>query len=118
LVLASQAVAEKRNEIAAISEVLALLDLKDVTVSTDTMGCQKAIARQIVTQGEDDVLALKGSRLRGEARALLEARAKDGAPGDVTVEKGHGRVETRRVCYESGSRIARSGLPRSHLFPV
>jgi predicted transposase YbfD/YdcC len=99
LVLANQAVAEKSNEITAIPEVLALFDLKGVTVSADAMGCQKAIAQQIVTQKGDYVLALKNNhkRLYEEVRALLEARAQDNAPGDVTVEKGHGRVETRRV---------------------
>jgi predicted transposase YbfD/YdcC len=99
LVLANQAVAAKRNEITAIPEVLALFDLKGVTVSTDAMGCQKAIAQQIVTRKGDEVLALKGNqgRLHEEVRILLEAQAEDNAPGDVTVEKGYGRVETRRV---------------------
>jgi hypothetical protein len=62
LVLANQAVGEKTNEITAISEVLSLFNLKGVTVSTDAMGCQKAIARQIVKQGGDFVLALKGNQ--------------------------------------------------------
>jgi hypothetical protein len=77
--------------------VLALFNLKGVTVSTDAMGCQKVIAQQIRDQGGDFVLALKGNpgTLHQEARALLEAQNE--APGDVKVEKGHGRVETRRV---------------------
>ncbi|MDR3220838.1 MAG: ISAs1 family transposase [Candidatus Accumulibacter sp.] len=98
-VLANQAVAEKSNEITAIPEVLALFNLKGVTVSTDAMGCQKAIAWQIVKQGGDFVLALKGKQgtLHKEVRALLEAKASMRPPGDVTVEKGHGRLEMRRI---------------------
>jgi predicted transposase YbfD/YdcC len=99
LVLANEAVMEKSNEITAIPKVLSLFNLKGVTVSTDAMGCQKAIAQQIVDQGGDFVLALKGNQgtLHKEVRALLEGQAQDEAPGDVKVEKGHGRVETRRV---------------------
>jgi predicted transposase YbfD/YdcC len=50
-------------------------------------------------QGGDFVLALKGNpgTLHQEVRALLEAQAQNEAPGDVKVEKGHGRLETRRV---------------------
>ena len=99
LVLANQAVGEKTNEITVIPEALSLFDLKGVTVSTDAIGCQKTIARQIVNQGGDFVLALKGNQgtLHKEVRALLEAQAQKDTPGDVKVEKGHGRVETRRV---------------------
>ena len=43
-VLAQQAVAEKSNEITAISDLLAVLDLRGAVVSIDAMGCQKAMA--------------------------------------------------------------------------
>jgi predicted transposase YbfD/YdcC len=56
-VLAQQAVAEKSNEITAIPDLLALLDLQGAVVSTDAMGCQKAIAQTIIDAGADDVLA-------------------------------------------------------------
>ena len=47
-VLARQAVAEKSNEITAIPDVLALLDLQGAVVSTDAMGGQKAMAQTII----------------------------------------------------------------------
>ena len=47
-VLAQHAVAEKSNEIIAIPDLLALLDLQGAVVSADAMGCQKTIARTIV----------------------------------------------------------------------
>ena len=50
---------EKSNEITAIPELLRLLDVWGCIVSIDAMGCQKAIARQIIEQGADYVLALK-----------------------------------------------------------
>ena len=51
--MARQAVAEKSNEITAIPNLLALLDLRDAVVSIDAMGCQKAIAQTIVDGGAD-----------------------------------------------------------------
>jgi len=47
LSLAQVAVEQKSNEITAIPELLRLLDLKGALVSSDAMGCQKAIAGQI-----------------------------------------------------------------------
>jgi hypothetical protein len=58
-VLGQQAVAEKSNEITAIPDLLALLDLRGAVVSIDAMGCQKAIAQAIVDAGADYVLTLK-----------------------------------------------------------
>jgi hypothetical protein len=52
-VLAQQAVAEKSNEITAIPDLLARLDLRGAVVSIDAMGCQKAIAQTIVDGGAD-----------------------------------------------------------------
>ena len=56
-VLAQQAIAEKSNEITAIPDLLALLDLQGAVVSADAMGCQKTIAQAIVSGGADYVLA-------------------------------------------------------------
>lgn len=59
LVLAQRKVDTKSNEITAIPEVLRLLDLGGCTVTIDAMGCQSAIAKQIVQQGANYVLAVK-----------------------------------------------------------
>lgn len=53
LVLGQEAVAEKSNEITAIPLLLARLVLTDQIVTIDAMGCQRAIAAQIIDQGGD-----------------------------------------------------------------
>ncbi len=61
LVLAQIATDAKSNEITAVPKLLAMLSLKGTIVTADAMGCQRAIAEQIVDQGGDYVLALKGN---------------------------------------------------------
>jgi predicted transposase YbfD/YdcC len=107
LVLAQQKVDEKSNEITAIPKVLSLLDLKGHIVTIDAMGTQKAIAKQIIDQGGDYVLALKGNQgtLNDDVRTFLEAEIKKVHSTGITdlyqdFDKGHGRIETRR-CFVS-----------------
>lgn len=100
LLLAQYKVDEKANEIVAIPEVLSLFDLHGVTITIDAMGCQKTIAGQIVESGGDYVLALKGNQgtLHADVRLFMEGLADRRPEGQaVTVEKDHGRIETRRV---------------------
>lgn len=59
LTLAQCGVDAQANEITALPELLRLLHLQGSTVTMDAMGCQTAIARQIVEQKADYVLALK-----------------------------------------------------------
>ena len=111
LVLGQLKVAEKSNEITAVPELLRALELSGCIVTLDAMGCQKKIARDIVQAKADYVLALKGNQetVHEEVRSFLEdtrkrdagRRARGQSPvGKLdyheTVEKGHGRVETRR----------------------
>ncbi len=93
---------EKSNEINAIPELLKLLEIKGCIVTIDAMGCQKKIANQIIEQGGDYVLGLKGNQ-----SALLNAVEDVFAQADVetlnsdrfdfyeTEDKGHGRKEVR-----------------------
>jgi len=62
LVLGQVKTDDKSNEISAIPELLAMLELKGCLVSIDAMGCQKDIAEQIVAQGSDYLLAVKGNQ--------------------------------------------------------
>ena len=62
LVLAQEKTDEKSNEITAIPKLLRKLDLKGCIVTIDAMGCQTAIAEQIVESGGDYLLALKGNQ--------------------------------------------------------
>jgi predicted transposase YbfD/YdcC len=103
-VLAQQAVAEKSNEITAIPDLLSLLDLEGAVVSTDAMGCQKAIAQTIIDAGADDVLALKDNHptLCEDVELWLDTEAvQERLPVLETVEKDHGRIEIRRYVLSS-----------------
>jgi len=107
LVLAQQKVDEKSNEITAIPKLLDLLDLKGQIVTIDAMGTQKAIAKQIIAQGGDYILALKGNQgsLNEDVRLFLETELKKTASSAIEdrcedSDKGHGRIETRK-CFVS-----------------
>jgi hypothetical protein len=59
ITLGQVAVDAKSNEIAAMPQLLEVLDLREKIVTTDAMGCQKAIAETIVAGGGDYSLAVK-----------------------------------------------------------
>ena len=91
----------KSNEITAIPRLLDQLVLKGALVTIDAMGCQRAIAEQIVEAEADYVLAIKGNQksLHGSIqRAIGEGRAEDGFGLDVvrTEDADHGRNEVRQ----------------------
>lgn len=103
LVLGQLTTAAESNEISAIPHLLALLDLTDCTVTIDAIGCQTAIAAQIVTDGGNYVLALKANRERTHREViqlftLAEEVSFAGIRHDrhETLEKDHGRIERRR----------------------
>jgi predicted transposase YbfD/YdcC len=102
LVLAQVKTDAKSNEITAIPELLALLDLDGAIVTTDAMGTQHAIAHQITEQGGDYMLALKGNQrgLHEDIQAFVEAQEREHFRHSAidyyeVVEKGHGRIEQR-----------------------
>ena len=98
-VLAQPAVAEKSNEITAIPDLLALLNLHGAAVSIDAMGGQKAIVHPIVAAGADGVLALKDNHPTwcAEVQLWLDTEVARGRlTVTETVEKEHGRIEIRR----------------------
>jgi len=100
IVLACQEVPDKRNEISAIPDLLAQLDLTGALVTIDAMGCQKRIAHDIVAQQADYVLALKENHatLYDDVKRWLDTNDAEGhVYATQTIEKDHGRIETRRV---------------------
>ena len=108
LVLAQQKVDDKSNEITAIPLLLNMLNLKGTTVTIDAMGCQKAIAEKIIEKEADYVLALKGNQgsLNDSVRLYLEAEAAKKTGSVIEdiyedVDKGHGRLETRKCIVTS-----------------
>ncbi|WP_242513288.1 ISAs1 family transposase [Halochromatium salexigens] len=119
VVLGQVATETKSNEITAIPRLLQWLKLEGCIVTIDAMGCQTKIAEQIIAQGGDYVLSLKGNQetLAAEVEeAFIDADARDydGVDSEVleTIERGHGRLETRR--YRTLGDL--SGVPRSKLW--
>jgi predicted transposase YbfD/YdcC len=87
---------QKSNEITAIPELLALLDIHGCLITTDAMGCQSDIAADIVAKGGDYLLAVKGNQglLFRDIKACF---ADEGLERDTNVSKttGHGRIDQR-----------------------
>ena len=103
LVLGQTEVASDSNEITAIPELLEMLEISGCIVSIDAIGCQKAIAQQITESGGDYVLALKQNQPQlHEAVETMFTLERQNEFADVahdfhqTIEKDHGRIETRR----------------------
>ncbi len=108
LVLGQEATDDKSNEITAIPKLLKLLELNGCIVTIDAMGCQKSIAKQIVEQKGDYVFGLKGNQ------GILHEAVNDFFTTAIKydfkavkhdyfeeVDKGHGRLETRRYWVTS-----------------
>ena len=102
LILGQVMTEAKSNEITAIPKLLELLDLHGALVTIDAMGCQKAIAQQIVRQGGDYILTVKENQehlLADIQQSLADACETDfaGVKHDTyeTRERGHGREEFR-----------------------
>lgn len=113
LVLGQLATDEKSNEITAIPDLLKTLALRGALVTIDAMGCQHAIAQTIVERGGDYLLAVKDNQpsLHAELQAELGSRQPSSRTTSTFYEqtdKGHGRVERRRVWTET--RLNKLGL--------
>lgn len=118
LVLGQLKVADKSNEITAVPELLRALELAGCIVTVDALNCQKTIAQEIKEADAEYVLALKGNHETAHAEiksflddAVLQAQSPRSAGASPatpslamcqTVEKGHGRRETRRY-YQSAT---------------
>jgi predicted transposase YbfD/YdcC len=97
LVLGQLAVDGKSNEITAVPKLLELLSLKGMTVTADALNCQRAIASQIVDQGGDYALALKGNRqaMHADVSLFFDDPAFIPDSSHTATDGDHGRIETR-----------------------
>ena len=101
LTLAQLCVPEKTNEITAIPGLIGHLaqagQLEGAMVTIDAMGCQADIAGKITAEGADYLLALKGNQpiLESEVELYFKDAPAAELATKTTVEKGHGRIETR-----------------------
>jgi predicted transposase YbfD/YdcC len=98
LVLAQIATDAKSNEITAVPVLLKMLSLKGCIVTTDALNCQRGTAQDIVDQGGDYALALKGNQgtLHADVSLFLDdPKLATTTTTHTTVDGDHGRIETR-----------------------
>ena len=102
LALGQLAVDGKSNEITAVPKLLEMLALPGMVVTADAMHCQRRLSQQVLDQGADYVLALKGNQgsLNDDVRLFLDDSATAVAEASQT-NKGHGRIETRTASISS-----------------
>jgi predicted transposase YbfD/YdcC len=118
-VLGQQAVDTKSNEITAIPMLLEALDLQGSTITIDAMGCQHKIAHQIVNGGGHYVFGLKGNQgtLHEDVVMWFDKPPKT-AHFSVFEDndKGHGRVETRKITVGTDVAWLHQRHPKWHTF--
>ena len=103
LVLGQRKVDDKSNEITAIPKLLKLLEVKGCIVMVDAIGTQTKIAKAIVEQGGDYILAVKENQghLYEDIHDLFADNQQfnyEGIPHSYAkmVNKDHGRIEIRQ----------------------
>lgn len=104
IVLGQTKVDDKSNEITAIPQLLAQLDLSGCVVTVDALNTQTKIAKQIVDAQADYIMAVKGNQgtLYQDLQLLFEGFESE-MYQDVlyqtarTVNQAHGREEYRQV---------------------
>lgn len=101
LVLGQISTDEKSNEITAVPQLLEVLDLRGCIVTADAMSCQKAITAKIAEKQADYVLGLKENQpnLKRDVEEffddILNIPDRTGIQHIHTIDKGHGRTESR-----------------------
>ena len=97
IVLGQEKVSDKSNEITAIPKMLDWLDVKGHIITIDAMGCQHAIATQILKREGDYIFSLKGNQetLARDVQLYFEDPLLTKPTSFVDYDKGHGRIETR-----------------------
>lgn len=96
LVLGQLKVNDKSNEITAIPELLDLLNIEKSIITIDAMGCQATIAKKIIDQKADYVLAVKENQSQLYENIKDEFKFSKEIESFEDVDCGHGRIETRK----------------------
>ena len=104
--LCQKTVDSKSNEIPAVQELVAMLNIEGMIVTADAMHCQKETAEIIVKKGGDYILQLKANQgsFYKDVYAMFDNKYMDETDKDCeyeifqTNEKSHGRIE-KRTCY-------------------
>jgi predicted transposase YbfD/YdcC len=93
---------EGSGECAALPKLLELLDLNGAIVTLDALGCQRGLVRQIVDQGGDYLISVKGNQDR--LHKAVQRAFDDALEADVesiqtqrTRDTSHGRDDVRVI---------------------
>lgn len=108
--VAEKPVDDKTNVLTVLQSVLSSLLLTGSLVSIDAMGTHRNIAEQILLQGGDYLMALKGNQ--PILKDLIENIFRDAIPMSVytTEEKGHGRLEKRTCSIVDTTLLEQEGI--------
>ncbi len=118
LILGQIKVDEKSNEITAIPKLLNALLLDGCIVTIDAMGCQKKIAKQIITKNADYILAVKNNQR--ELYEDIQDSFRMLPPIDYyeDLDYGHGRIETRKCSILTDLSLVENNLKWSGLLSI
>lgn len=102
--IAEERVDDKTNELTNLPSVIASLFIVGALVSIDAMGTHRNIARQIIMQDGDYLMALKDNQpiLRDLVSSIFDSIPP--VSTHTTDEKGHGREE-KRICSVLDTRL-------------
>jgi predicted transposase YbfD/YdcC len=103
-------ISEKTNEIETSPKLLEVLDLQGAIVTADALNCQVKTAQTILDQGGDYLLCLKANQ--GELYHQVAdqfAKRRPVLQTDTSHDKGHGRMERRRVFVDEDLRWLDAG---------
>ncbi len=108
LTLGQVATHEKSNEINAIPQLLDTINIKNTIISIDAMGCQKNIAKKIIDNQGNYILALKNNQksLFHDVQlffdeALNAKQLPKSFSSFTTSDSQHGRIEQRQYFLTS-----------------
>jgi predicted transposase YbfD/YdcC len=97
LCLGQVACESKTNEITTIPQLIDMLDVRNCVITIDAMGTQTAIAKQIIENGGEYILAVKDNQPSLHESAKSICNNDSPAFDTCVVEKNRGRIETRRA---------------------
>ncbi len=98
LTYAQRTVDGKSNEIPAVQELLAELDISGCIIATDALNCQKETAKAVIKGKDDYLLEAKGSQptLKKEIEDYVQDESLQKEMDEsCTKEKNRDRIETR-----------------------
>ena len=103
---------QKTNEAKVLPQLIKLLELKDCIITADALNTQKDVAKAVIEAGADYVLPVKGnhSSLQEDIKLFFQDALKrefKGIDADnyETVEKDHGRIESRKYYVLDGEEL-------------